>query len=221
MIVHYKAIQLGISQTTINNYFNDLIPNPKVLKYDRNQTKFNLNFWHYLNSRVNQNRLDKGLIKLKKYQKYLQENYKKYGIPTHIIVALWGLETNYGKNIGKINIIRSLATLSFDKRRREFFTHELLTLLKLIDEDRLPLNTQGSWASAMGSIQFIPTNVATYDIDANLDGKIHLWHTQEDIFASAVYFLKNICWYQGERRGRKVNIPKDFNYQLTNLSIKR
>lgn len=219
--VRRKAIQLGISQITINNAFNDLTLNPKILEYDHNQAEFNLNFWHYLNSRVNQSRLNKGLIKLKQYQESLQENYKKYGVPPHIIVALWGLESNYGKNVGKINIIRSLATLSFDKRRRKFFTHELLTLLKLIDEGKIPLKAQGSWASAMGSIQFIPTNVATYGIDANLDGKIDLWHTEEDIFASAAYFLKNIGWHQGERWGREVNIPKDFNYQLANLNTKK
>ncbi len=102
--IHRKAIQLGVSQTTINNAFNDLTPNPKVLEYDRKQAEFNLNFWHYLNSRVSQDRLDKGLIKLKQYHKFLQENHKKYGVSPHVIIALWGLETNYGKNVGKIDL---------------------------------------------------------------------------------------------------------------------
>ncbi len=219
--IRSQATKLGISQATLNDAFNDLTPNPKVLEYDRNQAEFNLNFWHYLNSRVSQNRRDKGVVKLQQHQQFLQENYIKYGVPSQIIVAFWGLETNYGKNVGKMHLIRSLATLSFDKRRREFFTHELLTLLKLIDEKRLPLNAQGSWAGAMGNMQFMPTNVAAYAIDANTDGKIDLWHTQADIFASAAHFLKTIGWRQGERWGREVNIPKIFNYRLASLSTKK
>jgi membrane-bound lytic murein transglycosylase B len=219
--IRSQATKLGISQATLNGAFNDLTPNPKVLEYDRNQAEFNLNFWHYLNSRVSQNRRDKGVIKLQQYQQFLQENYKKYGVPSQIIVAFWGLETNYGKNVGKMNLIRSLATLSFDKRRSQFFTRELLTLLKLIDEKKLPLNAQGSWAGAMGSMQFMPTNVAVYAIDANIDGKIDLWHTQADIFASAAHFLKKIGWHSGERWGREVKIPKTFDHQLANLNTKK
>jgi membrane-bound lytic murein transglycosylase B len=219
--IRSQATKLGISQATLNGAFNDLTPNPKVLEYDRNQAEFNLNFWHYLNSRVSQNRRDKGVIKLQQHQQFLQENYKKYGVPSQIIVAFWGLETNYGKNVGKMNLIRSLATLSFDKRRSQFFTRELLTLLKLIDEKKLPLNVQGSWAGAMGNMQFMPTNVAAYAIDANIDGKIDLWHTQADIFASAAHFLKKIGWYSGERWGREVKIPKTFDHQLANLNTKK
>ncbi len=219
--IRSQATKLGISQATLNGAFNDLTPNPKVLEYDRNQAEFNLNFWHYLNSRVSQNRRDKGVIKLQQYQQSLQENYKKYGVPSQIIVAFWGLETNYGKNVGKMNLIRSLATLSFDKRRSQFFTRELLTLLKLIDEKKLPLNVQGSWAGAMGNMQFMPTNVAAYAIDANMDGKIDLWHTQADIFASAAHFLKKIGWHSGERWGREVKIPKTFDHQLANLNTKK
>jgi len=219
--IRSQATKLGISQTTLNGAFNDLTPNPKVLEYDRNQAEFNLNFWHYLNSRVSQNRRDKGVIKLQQHQQSLQENYKKYGVPSQIIVAFLGLETNYGKNVGKMNLIRSLATLSFDKRRSQFFTRELLTLLKLIDEKKLPLNAQGSWAGAMGNMQFMPTNVAAYAIDANIDGKIDLWHTQADIFASAAHFLKKIGWHSGERWGREVKIPKTFEHQLANLNTKK
>ncbi len=219
--IRSQATKLGISQATLNGAFNDLTPNPKVLEYDRNQAEFNLNFWHYLNSRVSQNRRDKGVIKLQQHQQFLQENYKKYGVPSQIIVAFWGLETNYGKNVGKMNLIRSLATLSFDKRRSQFFTRELLTLLKLIDEKKLPLNAQGSWAGAMGNMQFMPTNVAAYAIDANIDGKIDLWHTQADIFASAAHFLKKIGWHSGERWGREVKIPKTFDHQLANLNTKK
>lgn len=219
--IRSQATKLGISQATLNGAFNDLTPNPKVLEYDRNQAEFNLNFWHYLNSRVSQNRRDKGVIKLQQHQQFLQENYKKYGVPSQIIVAFWGLETNYGKNVGKMNLIRSLATLSFDKRRSQFFTRELLALLKLIDEKKLPLNAQGSWAGAMGDMQFMPTNVAAYAIDANIDGKIDLWHTRADIFASAAHFLKKIGWHSGERWGREVKIPKTFDYQLANLNTKK
>jgi len=219
--VRVKALKKGVSSATLERAFKGLKPNPKIIEYDRNQAEFTLNFWRYINSRVSNNRLKKGRIKFKENQALLNRVYKKYGIPPSILVAFWGLETNYGRHVGKMNLVRSLATLSFDKRRREFFTSELLILLKLIDDDKLPLTVEGSWAGAMGNLQFMPSNVAMYAIDWDKDGKLDLWGSKEDIFHTGSNFLKHIGWRRGERWGDEVKIAKDFEFSLASLKIKK
>ncbi len=219
--IRTKATNQGISATTLDQAFYGLTPNPKVIKFDRSQAEFSQNFWRYLGSRVSPYRLKNGKKFLKEHQAIFQHNYQKYGVPPHIIVAFWGLETNYGNNTGNLNLVRSLATLSFDKRRSVFFTTQLLALLKLIDDNKIPSDAQGSWAGAMGNVQFMPTNVAAYGVDADGDGEIGLWDNKADIFASAANFLKKIGWRRGERWGREVTIPSNFDYQLAKLSTKK
>ncbi|MDB2589692.1 lytic murein transglycosylase [Candidatus Thioglobus sp.] len=219
--IRQKAISRGVSTKTLDQVFLELTPNPKVIKFDQTQAEFSQNFWRYLGSRVSEYRLNKGDQKLKLHQQILQENYQKYGVPPHIIVAFWGLETNYGSNTGNLNLVRSLATLSYDRRRRDFFTEQLLTLLTLIDEHKIPPNAKGSWAGAMGNVQFMPTNVAAYGVDADQDGEIGLWDNTQDIFSSAAYFLQEIGWVRGQRWGREVSIPSTFDYQLATLSVKK
>ncbi|SMM98350.1 Membrane-bound lytic murein transglycosylase B precursor [uncultured Candidatus Thioglobus sp.] len=215
------AIKKGISTATLDAVFTGLTPDPKVIEYDRNQAEFTLNFWRYLTSRVSDTRLEKGKIKLRENQLLLDKAHQKYGVLPSILVAFWGLETNYGKNVGKMNLVRSLATLSFDLRRRDFFTSELLALLKLIDDGKLPYDAEGSWAGAMGNTQFMPSNVAAYGIDADQNGKLDLWGSKADIFHSSANFLKRIGWHKGEKWGREVTIPADFNFALASLKIKK
>ncbi|TEU22491.1 MAG: lytic murein transglycosylase [Gammaproteobacteria bacterium] len=219
--IRTQAISQGISTATLDQAFHGLTPNPKVIKFDQSQAEFSQNFWRYLGSRVSPYRLKNGKKLLQEHQDTFQHNYQKYGVPPHIIVAFWGLETNYGNNTGNLSLVRSLATLSFDERRSAFFTEQLLTLLKLIDDNKIPADAQGSWAGAMGNVQFMPTNVAAYGIDADGDGKIGLWDNKADIFASAANFLQKIGWHRGERWGREVTIPQTFDYQLANLSTKK
>lgn len=219
--VRIKAIKKGISPATLERAFTGLTPDPRIIQYDRNQAEFTLNFWRYMNSRVSNNRLKKGGVKFQENQALLNRVYKKYGVPPSILVAFWGLETNYGRHVGKMNLVRSLATLSFDKRRRAFFTGELLILLKLIDQGKLPLAVEGSWAGAMGNLQFMPSNVAAYAIDMDKDGKLGLWSSKQDIFHTGANFLKHIGWRRGERWGDEVKIPIDFEFSLANLRVKK
>ncbi len=219
--IHHKALEQGISKTTLEQTLSTLTPNPKVLEFDRTQAEFNQNFWRYLASRVSEYRLNNGKEKLKLHQKILQKNYQKYGVPPHVVVAFWGLETNFGTYTGDLNLVRSLATLSYDERRRAFFTQQLLTLLALIDQEKIPVDSKGSWAGAMGHVQFMPTNVATYGVDADKDGEISLWDNTQDIFASAANFLQKIGWHRGERWGREVTIPKKFSHHLAGLATKK
>ncbi|RUM77727.1 MAG: lytic murein transglycosylase [Candidatus Thioglobus sp.] len=219
--IRTQAGSQGVSAATLDQAFHGLTPNPKVIKFDRSQAEFSQNFWRYLGSRVSPYRLKNGRKLLQEHQATFQHNYQKYGVPPHIIVAFWGLETNYGSNTGNLNLVRSLATLSFDERRSAFFTTQLLALLKLIDDNKIPLDAQGSWAGAMGNVQFMPTNVVAYGVDADGDGEIGLWDNKADIFSSAANFLQKIGWHRGERWGREVTIPSNFDYQLANLSTKK
>ena len=215
------AIEQGVSKSTIDKAFFELSPNPDILQADRTQVEFNQNFWHYINKRVNQTRLNNGYDTLKQNTSLLNTVSQKYGVPDYILVSFLGLESNYGTYTGKLSLIQSLATLAFDPRRSDFFTRELVTLLKLIDKGKIPIDAKGSWAGAMGAIQFMPSNVLTYGVDADKDGDIDLWNSKDDIYASAANFLKHLGWNKGEKWGREVTIPKNFDYRLTGLQNKK
>ncbi len=211
------ATEQGVSKATLDRAFFQLSPNPDILKSDKSQAEFTQNFWRYTTSRVSQYRLDNGYDTLKQNRPLLNKTYQQYGVPAHVLVAFLGLESNFGKNTGNRPLIRSLATLAFDPRRSDFFTRELIALLKLIDNNQIPLEATGSWAGAMGAVQFMPSNVIAYGVDADGDGKIDLWNDKEDIYASAANFLERLGWRRGEKWGREVLLPEQFDYLLTGL----
>ena len=219
--VRKTATEQGVSKATIDKAFFGLTPNLDILKSDSAQAEFNQNFWHYVNKRVSQVRLNNGNDTLKQNTSLLSKTSQKYGVPAYVLVAFLGLESNYGNYMGNENLVRSLATLAYDPRRSSFFTKELIALLKLIDKNTIPLDAEGSWAGAMGAVQFMPTNVIAYGVDANNDGKVNLWNDKEDIYASAANFLKKLGWEKGEKWGREAIIPKNFDYRLTGLEIKK
>ena len=219
--VRKTATEQGVSKATIDRAFFGLTPNLDILKSDSAQAEFNQNFWHYVNKRVSQVRLNNGNDTLKQNASLLNKTSQKYGVPAYVLVAFLGLESNYGNYMGNENLVRSLATLAYDPRRSGFFTKEFIALLKLIDKNTIPLDAKGSWAGAMGAVQFMPTNVIAYGVDANNDGKVNLWNDKEDIYASAANFLNKLGWKKGEKWGREAFIPKNFDYRLTGLETKR
>ena len=215
--VRKTATEQGVSKSTIDKAFFELTPRPSAIASDKAQAEFNQNFWHYVNKRVNKVRLNNGKDTLKKNALLLSKTSEKYGVPAYVIVAFLGLESNYGNYMGSESLIRSLATLAYDKRRSKFFTMELIAFLKLMDKKTIPFDATGSWAGAMGAVQFMPTNVIAYGVDANNDGKVDLWNEKADIYASAANFLNKLGWKKGEKWGREALIPKNFDYQLTGL----
>jgi membrane-bound lytic murein transglycosylase B len=219
--VRKTATEQGVSKATIDKAFFGLTPNLDILKSDSAQAEFNQNFWHYVNKRVSQVRLNNGNDTLKQNASLLNKTSQKYGVPAYVLVAFLGLESNYGNYMGNENLVRSLATLAYDPRRSGFFTKEFIALLKLIDKNTIPLDAKGSWAGAMGAVQFMPTNVIAYGVDANNNGKVNLWNDKEDIYASAANFLKKLGWKKREKWGREASIPKNFDYRLTGLETKR
>ena len=219
--IRQMATEQGVSKATIDKAFFQLSPRPEALKEDKKQPEFNQNFWTYVNKRVTQTRLNNGYDTLKQNSSLLNKTTQQYGVPAYVLVSFLGIESNYGYHTGNHNLIQSLATLAYDRRRSNFFTRELIELLKLIDKNKIPMDAKGSWAGAMGAVQFMPTSVQAYGVDANKDGKIDLWNDKEDIYASAANFLKKNGWAKGEKWGREASIPKNFDYKQTGLGIKK
>ena len=219
--IRQMATEQGVSKATIDKAFFQLSPRPEALKEDKKQPEFNQNFWTYVNKRVTQTRLNNGYDTLKQNSSLLNKTTQQYGVPAYVLVSFLGIESNYGYHTGNHNLIQSLATLAYDRRRSNFFTMELIELLKLIDKNIIPMDAKGSWAGAMGAVQFMPTSVQAYGVDANKDGKIDLWNDKQDIYASAANFLKKNGWAKGEKWGREASIPKNFDYKQTGLGIKK
>ena len=216
--VRKTATEQGVSKSTIDKAFFELKPRPSAIASDNSQAEFNENFWHYINKRVSKVRLNNGKDTLQKNASLLNKTSKKYGVPAYVIVAFLGLESNYGNYMGNESLVRSLATLAYDQRRSKFFTKELIAVLKLMDNNTIPIDATGSWAGAMGAVQFMPTNVIAYGVDSNNDGKVDLWNEKADIYASAANFLNKLGWKNGEKWGREALIPKNFDYRLTGLN---
>ena len=192
------ALKNKISEKTFNLAMSNVKYLPKVIEYDRFQPEFYEDTKTYISKRASANKVKKGL------NFYFQETYlinnveKKFDIEKELLLALMGIETNYGKYVGKMDILSSLATLSFDKRRSEFFTNELLILLKLIDTNLIDYKTlYGSWAGAFGFFQFMPSTIKNYAIDFNNDNFIDL-KSPKDSYASAANYLNKMGWTNKE-----------------------
>ena len=189
-----KAIQSGVSSNVVNDVMGQAIYLPKVIEYDRYQPEFYEDTFTYIKKRTNNNKVKKGLSLYKKEQQTIDVIEEKFLVEKELLLALMGIETNFGKYLGKMDIISSLATLSFDKRRSEFFTNELLILLRLIDQGVINKNIlYGSWAGAFGNFQFMPRTIKDYAIDYNNNNSIELKNI-EDSFASAANYLSKIGW---------------------------
>ena len=180
----------NLPQSTIDKAFEKVIFLPKVIKRDRNQLHKKITFTRYRQWVVSEKRVKVGREKFAAHRPMLQKTGKKYGINPEVIVALWGIETFYGKIQGDFNIIDSFLTLIYDGRRGAFFEKELIHTLKMMDKQQLQKSTfKGSWAGAMGATQFMPSSYAHYAVDEDNDGKKDIWKNQQDIFASIANYL--------------------------------
>ena len=212
-LLNYKqfAINQGVTKQTVDEAFKNTKLLKRIIKYDRNQPEFIEKTKVYVGKRVNKQKVIYAKKLIKNNNNLLNKVEKKYKVPKNYLVALWGIETVFGKHKGKVDIISALATLSFDKRRSSYFSRELITLLKLIDKKIVSLDDlKGSWAGAHGNFQFMPTSIKNYAIDYNKDGKIDLYTSLEDSFASAANYLKKIGWDKNPW-GVKVRLSKNID----------
>ena len=220
---NFKKIALAnnISEKTFELTMKNVIFLPKVIEYDRYQPEFYEDTKTYISKRTSLKKVKKGLNFYKKNKKLINTVEKKYNIEKELLLALMGIETNYGTYVGKMDILSSLATLSFDKRRSEFFTNELLILLRLVDTNQIDYKTlYGSWAGAFGFFQFMPSTIKNHAIDFNGDNHIDL-KKNEDSFASAANYLNNIGWKKNSPCFVKINLQNDIPKKYLNTSAKK
>ena len=220
------AINKGVTKATLDNYFMNSRYLPNVIKYDRFQPEFYEDTKTYISKRTSQKKVIVGKNLYNKNKDTIKNISDKFSVDESLLLSLMGIETNFGSYLGKMDIISSLATLSYDKRRSEFFSSELIILLKLIDDDKVdPLSLYGSWAGAFGNFQFMPRTIRNYAIDYNNNKTIELKNI-EDSFASAANYLKTIGWKKNAPCFFKVelkdNIPKKYlNSSARNIKNKK
>jgi len=221
-----KAINSGISKSVVDVIMSDAKFLPKVIEYDRYQPEFYEDTFTYIKKRSSRNKIKEGLKIYKNEKLIIEKIEKEFDVEKELLLSLMGIETNFGKYLGKMDIISSLATLSFDQRRSDFFTKELLILLNLVDKKIINKDIlYGSWAGAFGNFQFMPRTIRNYAIDYNKNNTIELKKT-EDSFASAANYLKTIGWKKNQPCFFKVdlkdNIPKKYlNSSARNIKNKK
>ncbi len=201
----------------VNNYDNNLIHKflkdtnfiKRVVELDRSQPEFKLTLDQYLSKVISKSRIKKAKIKLQENITILRLVEKKFKVQPRFIVALWGIETDFGRYTGSFSVISSLATLVYDGRREKYFKKELINALKIIKSGHIDMeNMKGSWAGAMGQCQFMPSSFINYAYDWDNDGKKDIWKNKKDVFASAANYLSKVGWDNDTTWGRKVYIKE-------------
>ena len=208
-----RANKAGFSSYITQTVIGNISPIERVIALDKKQPEFTQTFEQYIKARVTDYHVRVGKQKLKQNEKLFDSLEDKYGVPRQYLVSFWGLETVFGKHKGKMSVLNSLATLACDERRSEFFTLELLNLFTLIESKKVSVEQlQGSWAGAMGHMQFMPTAFLKYAIDGDNDGKVDIWKSEVDALTTAANYLNRIDWQAKERWGREIKLPENFAF---------
>ena len=214
-----EALSAGISQRTLDAALDGIkAPQKKVIASDKKQPERTQSLADYVSDRVNDERIATGRQMLKRYSTWLGRIEKQYGVQRRFIVALWGIESSYGRNTGELPVIQALVTLAYDARRGDYFRTELFEAFRILDADQIPLSRlRGSWAGAMGQFQFMPSSYRHYAVDADGDGSIDIWGSVPDALASAANYLAKAGWKKDRTWGRRVRLPGTFDASLAGL----
>ena len=211
-----EGLKYGISNKVLKeNIYPIKNINTKVLELYNNQPEFKITFRDYQKRNINTKRIEKGKRLLVKHKDIFNQIKTKYSVPAEIIVAIWALESNFGYFTGSFNIIEALTTLSFESRRKKFFKKELFNALKILENNYIDSNSlKGSWAGAMGQSQFMPSSYLNYAVDFDNDGKLDIWNSNADVFASIANYLKAHGWKKNEPWSFEI---KEFKENSINL----
>ena len=202
-----EAEKKGVSVKVIKDYKSKVSFIPRVIELDRSQPEFKLTLDQYLARVVTSSRIKKANSRYKKNKELLNVISKHYGVQPRFLVALWGIETDFGRLTGGFSVVSALSTLAFDGRRHEYFKKELFNALKIINDGHITLSKMtGSWAGAMGQCQFMPSSFINYANDWDKDGSKNIWTSKPDVFASAANYLNKVGWSDKITWGRKVYI---------------
>lgn len=216
------AVSRGIRPETAKTALAGIEHIDKVIELDRKQPEFTFTLQQYLDRVVSPQKVEKGRRMLAENHEVLAEIEKRYGVQPKYVVALWGIETDYGRVTGGYSIVASLATLAYDGRRSTYFRGELMDALKIVDEGHIKADAmKGSWAGAMGQCQFMPSSFLKFAEDWNGDGRRDIWTTRADVLASAANYLSRTGWQGDQTWGRAVQLPANFSDRLIGLEQKR
>jgi len=222
-LVNFKAYALEkkISEKTFNLAMSDVVFLPDVIKYDRFQPEFYEDTKTYISKRTSKQKVSAGIKLYELNKDFINSVDNKFSVEKELLLALMGIETNFGTYVGKMDILSSLATLSYDQRRSDFFTKELITILQLIDEGKIDHNIlYGSWAGAFGFFQFMPSTIDNYAIDYDKNNIIELKSTK-DSFASAANYINKIGWKKNQPCFIKVKLKENIPSNILNTSAKK
>jgi membrane-bound lytic murein transglycosylase B len=220
--VRREALSLGIRPATLDQALAGVQPIPRVLELDRRQPERVLSFADYVKQVVNPARIAQARRKYAENRRLLDEVGAKFGVQPRFIVALWGIESDFGQLTGGFPVIGALATLAYDGRRSAFFRGELMAALKILDRGEVaPEAMLGSWAGAMGQSQFMPSSYLLYAVDWRGDGHRDIWHSREDVLASIANYLSRLGWRGDQSWGRAVRVPPGLDPQLIGLETRK
>lgn len=220
--VRKEARERGLKESTIESALSGISPIKRVVELDRRQPEFKLTLDRYLSRVVSKARIEKGRARLAEHRQLLEKVSAKYNVQPRFIVALWGIETDFGRYLGGFPVIPALASLAFDGRRSAYFRKELFNALTVIDQGHIAArDMMGSWAGAMGQNQFMPSSFLRYAVDYDGDGRRDIWGTHADIFASSANYLSKVGWRGDQTWGRRIRLPKGFDRALVGLKVRK
>ncbi|MFO8004178.1 lytic transglycosylase domain-containing protein, partial [Thioalkalivibrio sp.] len=220
--IRAQALHQGVNADVADGVLDSVEHLDRVIELDRQQPEFTTPFADYLGRRVTAQRIAQGRALLQTHRALLERVHATTGVPPAYLVAFWGLETNYGGYFGRMSVPSALATLACDPRRATYFTDELIAALRIIEEGAIPMERmEGSWAGAMGHVQFMPSVFLRHAVDGDGDGKRDLWNSVPDAMMSAGTFLNSLGWDPKYRWGREVVLPQGFDYSQAGRSARR
>jgi membrane-bound lytic murein transglycosylase B len=217
-----EALERGVRGEVFDQAFADVRLSDRVTELDSSQPEFSRQVWQYLDSAVSERRVADARARLERHGAALRKAADPYGVPAEIIVAFWGVETDFGASTGNFSVIDAVTTLAYRGRRTDYFRGELLAALQILNNGDIPLSgMRGSWAGAMGQTQFMPTIFLANAVDGDGDGRRDIWNSLPDVFASTAKFVRANGWRAGESWGQEVILPQDFPYQDAELTISK
>ncbi|OZB05088.1 MAG: lytic transglycosylase [Idiomarina sp. 34-48-12] len=220
--IKQEALADGYKAETLETAFAGVEFYQRSVKADRNQPEFKLTLDTYLPRAVPEWKAKKAVEMYEQHRELLEKIGAEYGVQPRFIVALWGIETNFGSFTGGMDVISALTTMAYEGRREAFFKKELWHALTIVEEGHIPIEQmKGSWAGAMGQAQFMPSSFMSYAVDYDGDGRKDIWGSQGDVFASAANYLKSVGWRDDVTWGRQVQLPEEFDSELASLNVKK
>lgn len=220
--IREAALKAGVASQTFDRSLRGVRPDPRVVEANESQPEFTRPVWEYLEGALSDTRVARGKALLAENKLLLDRIEEAYGVDRHVLVAIWGLESNYGTFQGTMSVVRSLATLGYKGRRQDYGRTQLIAALQIIQSGDVEAERLlGSWAGAMGQTQFIPTTYNSHAVDFDGDGKRDIWNSRADALASAAHYLQKSGWRRGTVWGYEVKLPQGFDFAEADMSVSK